>query len=58
MIRDWLAQMDARERKRSEQFLFMAQLLPFAERDGAYRRFIGDAAVPGRGEILIWQPRA
>ena len=33
MIRDWLAQMDVRERKRSEQFLFIAQLLPFAQQD-------------------------
>lgn len=23
--------------------------------DGTYRRFAGDAAVPGKGEILIWQ---
>jgi len=32
--------------------------LPFDERDGTYRRYTGDAAVPGRGEILVWQPRA
>ena len=24
--------------------------------DGVYRRFTGDAAVPGKGEILQWQP--
>lgn len=29
----WLAQMDERERKRAEQFLFMAQLLPFGQED-------------------------
>jgi formylmethanofuran dehydrogenase subunit C len=23
---------------------------------GAYRRYTGDAAVPGKGEILLWQP--
>lgn len=28
--------------------------LPFA--DGSYARYSGDAAVPGKGEILIWQP--
>jgi formylmethanofuran dehydrogenase subunit C len=26
--------------------------------DGIYRRFTGDAAVPGKGEVLIWQPAA
>jgi formylmethanofuran dehydrogenase subunit C len=30
--------------------------LPFDSRDGAYQRFTGDAAVPGQGEILVWQP--
>lgn len=24
--------------------------------DGGYRRYIGDAAVPGKGELLVWQP--
>ena len=24
--------------------------------DGSYRRYIGDAAVPGKGEVLVWQP--
>jgi formylmethanofuran dehydrogenase subunit C len=23
---------------------------------GGYRRYTGDAAVPGKGEILVWQP--
>jgi formylmethanofuran dehydrogenase subunit C len=31
--------------------------LPCEVRDGAYRRYAGDAAVPGKGEILVWQPR-
>lgn len=26
--------------------------------DGAYRRYVGDAAVPGKGELLVWQPAA
>ena len=30
--------------------------LPYDERDGTYQRYTGDAAVPGRGEILVWQP--
>jgi len=32
--------------------------LPCDEREGAYRRYTGDAALPGKGEILVWQPRA
>lgn len=32
--------------------------LPHDDLDGSYRRYTGDAAVPGRGEILIWEPRA
>ncbi len=30
--------------------------LPYEERDGAYQRYTGDASVPGKGEILVWQP--
>ena len=30
--------------------------IPYDDRQGAYQRYTGDAAVPGRGEILIWQP--
>jgi formylmethanofuran dehydrogenase subunit C len=30
--------------------------LPYDERHGTYHRYTGDAAVPGRGEILVWQP--
>lgn len=26
--------------------------------DGAYQRYMGDNSVPGKGEILIWQPAA
>ena len=32
--------------------------IPHRIQDGAYRRFTGDAAVPGKGEILMWQPHA
>src|SRR5262245_8312330 len=27
-------------------------------RDGVYERYTGDASVPGKGEILLWQPQA
>jgi formylmethanofuran dehydrogenase subunit C len=30
--------------------------LPSDEGQGAYRRCTGDTAVPGKGEILVWQP--
>lgn len=30
--------------------------LPHEGQDGMYRRYTGDAAVPGKGEILVWQP--
>jgi formylmethanofuran dehydrogenase subunit C len=30
--------------------------LPYAEADGRYRRYSGDRGVPGKGEILIWEP--
>lgn len=30
--------------------------LPTAGDGGAYRRYSGDTSVPGKGEILIWQP--
>lgn len=32
--------------------------LPVSPRDGAYQRFTGDSAVPGKGEVLVWQPHA
>jgi len=31
-------------------------VLPYDERQGSYQRYTGDAAVPGRGEILVWRP--
>jgi formylmethanofuran dehydrogenase subunit C len=30
--------------------------IPYEAQDGAYQRYSGDASVPGKGEILIWQP--
>ncbi len=31
--------------------------VPYEADRGAYRRYTGDAAVPGKGEVLVWQPR-
>ncbi|HUY35758.1 MAG TPA: formylmethanofuran dehydrogenase subunit C [Pirellulales bacterium] len=31
--------------------------VPHKTQDGAYQRYSGDASVPGKGEILVWQPR-
>jgi formylmethanofuran dehydrogenase subunit C len=31
--------------------------LPVGGSDGEYKRYTGDTAVPGKGEILQWQPR-
>jgi len=30
--------------------------IPHEDREGAYRRYTGDSAVPGKGEILVWKP--
>jgi len=30
--------------------------LPFAGSEGIYQRYAGDLSVPGKGEILVWQP--
>jgi formylmethanofuran dehydrogenase subunit C len=32
--------------------------IPFEDRQGAYQRYTGDTSVPGKGEILVWQPLA
>ena len=31
--------------------------IPFEDRDGAYQRYTGDTSIPGKGEILVWEPR-
>ena len=31
--------------------------IPYDEHDGAYQRYLGDASVPGKGEILVWTPK-
>ena len=30
--------------------------IPYEHHEGSYQRHTGDASVPGRGEILVWQP--
>ena len=30
--------------------------IPYEDREGAYQRYTGDSAVPGKGEILVWRP--
>ncbi len=32
--------------------------IPSEGRAGVYRRYVGDASVPGKGEILVWRPDA
>ena len=32
--------------------------LPVDDNAGGYRRYNGDTCVPGRGEILVWEPRS
>jgi len=32
--------------------------IPYEEHDGTYQRYTGDTSVPGKGEILVWNPRA
>jgi formylmethanofuran dehydrogenase subunit C len=32
--------------------------IPCDARQGTYRRYTGDTSVPGKGEILVWQPHA
>jgi formylmethanofuran dehydrogenase subunit C len=32
--------------------------LPVGPKGGTYQRFMGDAAVPGKGEVLFWQPHS
>jgi formylmethanofuran dehydrogenase subunit C len=32
--------------------------IPYCDQDGVYHSYSGDSAVPGKGEILIWQSQA
>jgi formylmethanofuran dehydrogenase subunit C len=31
--------------------------IPVEDTEGSYQRFTGDTSVPGKGGILVWQPR-
>jgi formylmethanofuran dehydrogenase subunit C len=33
-------------------------VIPFDAHEGGYQRFTGDTCVPGKGEILVWQPHS
>jgi formylmethanofuran dehydrogenase subunit C len=41
----------------SSRLRMMGFSIPHEAGAGVYRRYTGDAAVPGKGEILLWQPR-
>jgi formylmethanofuran dehydrogenase subunit C len=30
--------------------------IPYEDQDGAYQRYTGDTAIPGKGEIFVWKP--
>lgn len=32
--------------------------IPYEDREGAYRRYLGDTSVPGKGEIFVFEPHA
>ena len=32
--------------------------LPYLDSDGAYDLYLGDSSVPGKGELLVWRPKA
>jgi formylmethanofuran dehydrogenase subunit C len=36
----------------------LGYVVPCDAKEGSYRRYTGDTAVPGKGEILVWQPHA
>ena len=42
----------------AKHLLALGFLIPYENREGAYRRFTGDSSVPGKGEILVWKPHA
>ncbi len=42
----------------ARSLLAMGFAIPYGEGEGSYRRYTGDTSVPGKGEILVWQPGA
>jgi SAM-dependent methyltransferase len=57
-IREWVANMDTRERKRAEERLFMAQLLPFGEQDAFTFLDLGAGNGAAARAMLSVYPRA
>jgi formylmethanofuran dehydrogenase subunit C len=41
----------------ARQLESLGQQLPSRPTEGAYERYVGDLAVPGKGELLVWKPR-
>lgn len=41
----------------SRHIATMDHRIPFDPAAGAYERYVGDLAVPGKGELLVWKPR-
>lgn len=58
IVRQWAAQGDGRERKRAEQFVFMARLLPFAEQDAFTFLDLGAGTGAAARAVLSAYPRA
>src|SRR6266516_1323628 len=58
MLRDWMAQMGERERKRADQFLFIAQLLPFGEQDAFTLLDLGAGTGAASRALLSFYPNA
>ena len=40
----------------AKQMQTLGIAIPSEAKDGLYRRYTGDSAGPGKGEILVWQP--
>src|SRR5919198_5555119 len=57
-VKQWLTGMDARERKRADQFAFMAQLLPFADDAQFVLLDLGAGTGAAARAIMTAYPRA
>jgi formylmethanofuran dehydrogenase subunit C len=42
----------------AKQLASLGCQLPLDDHEGGYQRYTGDTCVPGKGELLIWKPRA
>lgn len=41
----------------SKRFEISGFEIPCDAKNGAYKRYTGDSAIPGKGELLVWEPR-